>query len=170
MQGRACIFAGCPSGYKLQGTQCVLAGGACTAVPYCKGADLVDGCTDDVLQRCEWGCFSGRCNDVPKPSATLRAVPSLVHQGQASKISWTSQSTTTCTVSNTNGDSWTGLSSTGDISRPISSQTFTLDCKGYKGASPSSVHKALSGEYRSTMLATAFSSVHAARRARRQYA
>ena len=45
----------------------------------------MDGCTDDVLQRCEWGCFSGRCNDVPKPSATLRAVPSLVHQGQASR-------------------------------------------------------------------------------------
>jgi hypothetical protein len=72
-QNGVCIFSACPEGYKLQGTQCVVAGGECTAAPYCQGTSLVDGCTGDVLQICEWGCFSGSCNPIPAPNATLKA-------------------------------------------------------------------------------------------------
>ena len=144
MQGNACIFAGCPGGYKLVGTQCILSGKQCTDKPYCQGADLVDGCTGDVLQQCEWGCFYGRCNEVPKPTASLKAVPSLVHSGNSTKISWTSTDTASCTVKSTNGDSWTGKSSTGNTSKPISAQTtFTLVCKGYKNSDPATVQRSV---------------------------
>ena len=135
----ACIFSACPSGYVLQGTQCIQSN-ACTAPNYCQGRNLVDGCTDDILQVCEWGCAAGRCNDIPKPAATLKAIPSLVKSGKTTTVSWTSQNATSCAISGTNGDNWTKLSSTGETTRPITSQTFfTLTCQGYAGAIPSSV-------------------------------
>lgn len=140
LQNGACIFSACPSGYTLQGTQCVAASGECTAPNYCKDSSLMDGCTGDVLQACAWGCTGSTCNAVPAPVATLTAVPSLVHQGDATQVSWTSNNVTGCTVTSTR-DSWTGLSGT-ETSHPITSQTtFTLRCNGYAGATPGTITK-----------------------------
>ena len=143
LQGTACIFSACPSGYKLQGTQCV-ASNQCTTPNYCKDKDIVDGCTDKVVQICDWGCYSGRCKGIPPPSGTISAVPSLVHPGQTSSISWTSENVESCTVKSNNQDNWTGLSSPGTISNPITSQTiFTLRCKALEGATPSTIQKSV---------------------------
>ena len=140
-QGNACIFSACPSGYHLEGTQCVADAGACTPGAYCQGTDLRDNCTDEVIEACAWGCFAGRCNPVPSPNATLKAVPSLVKKDNTTLVSWSSQYATACTVSGTNGDSWTGLSGS-QTSSPIHSQTtYTLNCTGEEGADPSSVQK-----------------------------
>ena len=117
-QGSACIFSECPAGYVLLGSQCVLANGSCTTPNYCSGKDLLDGCTDEVLQTCEWGCFTGRCNDVPAPVATLKAIPSLVHQGDTTKVTWTSNNVTSCSVTSTNDDSWSTLTGTNESSNP----------------------------------------------------
>ena len=143
LQGSACVFSACPSGYVLQSTQCV-ASNACTTPNYCQGKDILDGCTDEVLQSCEWSCFSGRCQGVPAPKASISAVPSLVHPGQTSSISWTSENVESCTVKSNNQDSWTGLSSPGTISNPIISQTiFTLRCKALEGATPGTFQKSI---------------------------
>jgi hypothetical protein len=142
-QGGSCIFSACPEGYHLQGTQCVATAGECTAGPYCQGADLVDGCTNEKLQTCDWGCFAGACNPVPSPNATLKAVPSLAKRDNTTVVTWSSQFAVSCTVSGTNGDSWTGLNGS-QTSSPISSQTtYTLRCQGHQGASPSSVQKSV---------------------------
>ena len=117
---------------------------ACTTPNYCKGKDIIDGCTDKVLQECEWGCFSGQCKGIPTPSGTISAVPSLVHPGETSSISWNSENVESCTVKSNNQDSWTGLSSPGTISNPINSKTtFTLRCKGIDGATPSTIQKSV---------------------------
>ena len=145
-QGSACIFSGCPSGYILQGGQCVVQTGPaqCTALPYCSGAQLLDGCTDALIRTCDWGCNQGTCNPVPSPAATLSAVPLLVHQGLTSVISWTSTNAASCSVTGSNGDSWTGLSSAGTTSGAINGQTaFTLHCVGYAGANPPAVDKSV---------------------------
>jgi hypothetical protein len=142
-QNGACIFSACPSGYHLQGTECVADGTACTPGAYCQGNDLKDNCTGEVIEACAWGCFSGRCNPVPSPNATLKAVPSLVKQDSTTLVSWSSQYATACTVSGTNGDSWTGLTGS-QTSSPIHSQTnYTLNCTGEEGADPSSVQKSV---------------------------
>jgi hypothetical protein len=141
LQGSACIFSACPSGHHLQGTQCVADGGACTPGAYCQGNDLKDNCTGEGIEACAWGCYSGRCNPVPSPNATLKAVPSLVKQDKTTVVSWSAQYATACTVSGTNGDSWTGLSGS-KTSSPIRSQTtYTLNCTGHEGADPETVQK-----------------------------
>ena len=139
-----CLFGACPSGYVQQGSQCV-AGGACTTPNYCSGTDLLDGCTDEVLQACQWGCFSGSCNPIPAPIATLKAVPSLVHKGDTTKVTWTSSNVTSCSVTSTNDDSWSSLVGTNESStNPIQSQTtFTLLCQGYAGANPGAISKSV---------------------------
>ena len=104
----------------------------------------MDGCTDQLIEACKWGCASGRCQGVPSPDATLKAKPSLVHPRDTSQISWTSKNVTACTVTGTNGDSWTALSSTGTTTSPILSQTtFTLRCQGYAGALSSSISRSV---------------------------
>lgn len=140
-QGNACIFSACPSGYELQGTQCVAMSNQCTPGYYCQGSNLRDNCTDEVIEACAWGCFAGSCNPVPSPSATLKAVPSLVKQNNTTLVSWSSQYAATCAVTGTNGDSWTGLNGS-QTSSPIHSQTtYTLNCTGEEGADPSTVQK-----------------------------
>jgi hypothetical protein len=81
---------------------------------------------------------------MPVPDATLKAVPALVHSGAVTTVSWTSQNTTSCTVHGTNGDSWTGTSSSGKTSTPIIGQTtYTLHCNALAGVTPSSIDKSV---------------------------
>ena len=140
-QGNACIYSACPEGYELQGAQCVAVENSCTPGYYCSGNDLKDNCTGEIKEACAWGCFAGACNPVPSPTATLKAVPSLVKRDHTTVVSWSSQYATACTVSGTNGDSWTGLSNS-QTSSPIHAQTtYTLNCTGEEGADPSTVQK-----------------------------
>ena len=142
-QGGQCVFSACPAGYVKQAAECVKIQ-QCTLGPRCSGENLIDGCTGDVLLACEWGCAYGRCNDIPAPTAFLHANPSLIRVGNSSIISWNSQDTVSCVVSGTNGDSWTGKSSTGKTSKPIQGQTtFNLRCEGYSGADPFFVKKSV---------------------------
>ena len=139
----ACAFSVCPAGYTLQGNTCVLAN-QCATPPKCSGNDLVDSCTGATIQSCSYGCASGACVVVAPPSATLRAIPSLVHSGDTTTVSWASQNTTSCIVSDANGESWAGISSSGKTSRPILAQTiYTLHCVGLAGATPSAVDKSV---------------------------
>jgi hypothetical protein len=142
-QGNACIYSACPEGYELQSAQCVAVENSCTPGYYCSGNDLKDNCSGEIIEACAWGCFAGACNPVPSPNATLKAVPSLVKRDNTTLVSWSSQYATACTVSGTNGDSWTGLSGS-QTSSPIHSQTtYTLNCTGEEGADPSSVQKSV---------------------------
>jgi hypothetical protein len=145
-QNGACIFSACPAGYHNNGSdQCVVDEAACTAAPYCDAANekVLDGCTGDVIEKCQYGCADGACKSVQPPTATLSAVPSLVKRDSTTVLSWSSQYTTVCTVSGTNGDSWTGLIGS-ETSSPIHSQvTYTVNCTGEEGADPSSVQKSV---------------------------
>jgi hypothetical protein len=140
-QNGACIFSACPSGYHLEGTQCVADASACVPGGYCQGSNLLDNCTGELIEACAWGCFAGACNPIPSPNATLKAVPSLVKRDHTTLVSWNSQYATACIVSGTNGDSWTGLNGS-QTSSPIHSQTtYTLNCTGEEGADPSTVQQ-----------------------------
>lgn len=139
LQGGACVWSGCPDNFIQQGQQCVLES-QCTSLPYCSGNDLLNGCTHEKIQTCQWGCASGACKGVPAPTAALSASPALVKRGQPTKLSWNSSKTTRCTVTGGNGDSFSGLSAVGKVSGPINSTTiFTLRCDGYECSSPSYV-------------------------------
>ncbi len=75
----------------------------------------------------------------PQPPAidlSLRAIPSLVRNGDTTKINWSATGVTSCTVTAPNGDSWSGLESPvgGETSRPITAQTvYTLRCQSSQG-------------------------------------
>ena len=139
-----CIFAACPTGYHNDGhDHCVADDAECTAPNYCQENDLIDGCTGSTIQTCEWGCTAGRCDGVPAPNATLRAIPSLVMRDNTTVVSWSSQYATACTVSGTNGDSWTGLNGSQTSSAIHSQATYTLSCNGHAGANPPSITKSV---------------------------
>ena len=142
LQDGECAFVACPSNYvKDASGQCVRSS-LCTTPPKCVGANLVNSCTDATIQACAFGCASGACIVIPAPTATLSASPSLVHSGDTTVVSWTSQNTSSCNVTGSNGDSWTGTSSSGKTSQPILAQTiYTLHCVGLAGATPSAVDK-----------------------------
>jgi hypothetical protein len=69
----------------------------------------------------------------------LQLIPSLVSPGESTQVHWNVSNAQSCTVTGTNGDSWTGLSSPagGETSKPITTQTiYTLSCQAY-GTNPS---------------------------------
>jgi len=78
---------------------------------------------------------SARCYAPPAPSVTNFSVhPTLVSSGETTNISWSVNSVGSCTVTGTNGDSWTTASDT-EVSKPILGQTiFTLSCTVIPGA------------------------------------
>ena len=141
LQNGACVWSGCPEGFIQQGNQCILEN-QCTSFPYCSGNDLRNGCTHELIQVCQWGCVSGACSGVPAPSAALSATPAIVIKGKTTKLSWNSANTTSCTVTGTNGDSFTGLSAINKLSGPLNvTSIFTLRCEGHEGSSPAYVEK-----------------------------
>lgn len=71
----------------------------------------------------------------PAPSVndlSLRALPSLVRLGGTTKVHWSSQNMSSCTVTGSNDDSWSGLNSPagGEGSGAINGLvTYTLTCR-----------------------------------------
>jgi tetratricopeptide (TPR) repeat protein len=59
--------------------------------------------------------------------------PSLVRSGQRTVVRWNSMEMSSCTVTGTNGDSWTGLAGE-EVTRPITLRvTYTLSCTAFDG-------------------------------------
>ncbi|MBI4094116.1 hypothetical protein HY417_04080 [Candidatus Kaiserbacteria bacterium] len=128
----------CPAGTaaNAQGTACVPIEGQCTPSYFCQGNDLyrrTAQCTNQFVQACTWDCLGGACLPPPPPEGNITATPSLVHAEETSQVSWTTQYTTSCTVSENNpeiNDAWTGVSGT-RTSSPLTLQTiYTLRCTG----------------------------------------
>lgn len=86
-----------------------------------------------------YGCSVNACLVPPSPSANpsvpggLQILPKLVRSGNTTQVKWSidNASSTTCTVTGTNGDSWPGLASGTKTSSAINQQTiYTLHCNG----------------------------------------
>lgn len=123
----------------------------------CQGTSVIytdSQCRPRIVEICEppLMCSPGvsGCTAVPVPqvsissSGHLKAVPSLVRAGDTTALHWTVQNAARCTVTGSNGDRWTGLSSgaSGRTSSPIRSQTiYTLSCSALPGATPSAVEE-----------------------------
>ncbi len=134
-EGGQCVFTGCPSGYTQQGDQCVIAncpvgwtlsGSSCT--PPLSITFVPFGGTDSG------GSFTA--------TGHLQVFPPLVRSGNTVQVYWDVANAQSCSVTGTNGDSWTGLFSgtSGQTSSPIIEQTiYTLSCESLSGASPASV-------------------------------
>lgn len=128
----------CPAGYTVnaQGTACIPPG-QCTPQYFCQGKDLYQKvgaqCTNQFVQACAWGCSGADCLPPPSPQGNITATPSLVHTGETSEISWTSQYTSSCTVTEDNpdiNDSWTGITGTKPSSGITQQTIYTLRCIG----------------------------------------
>jgi hypothetical protein len=124
-------------------------GPSCSPTPYCSadgrnvchksGEACVESCTP-----CAFGCTNGACNPPPEPEVvTWSVAPKLVHKDDSVTVSWTVRNVSTCTVTGTNGDTWTvaaaGSPRTSQAVRLssgiVAQTTFTLHCTPYPGAS-----------------------------------
>lgn len=144
--------AGGGSFYALSGNPKTINCSLCTPRYYCSGNDLYYGdttysyCSNSVVEQCAWGCNGSACLAPPPPDGTLKATPSLVHQGETSEISWTSQYATSCTVVENNpeiNDSWSGLNGTKTTSELAQQTKYTLTCQGHPGSTPASFTKSV---------------------------
>jgi hypothetical protein len=128
--GTACA---CPAGQNWNGSSCV---GACADSFFCQGNDLMHqltSCVNTLSQTCSFGCSSGACN--PQPAATINfsVAPLLVRKGETVQVTWTTTNAASCTVTSTNGASWSGISGT-QTSSGIQAQTvFTIRCVSLSG-------------------------------------
>ena len=99
-------------------------------------------CTTAYVSTCSYQCSSGACVAPPSPqgnipgqnsSVAIMASPSIVPSGKTTTVTWNVVNVTSCTVTSTGGDSWSGLSGT-QTSKPISNQTvFKLSCTDLGG-------------------------------------
>ena len=135
---------------------------ACTPAYFCSGSDLYyrnASCVESLSQSCSYGCSGSAC--IPPPSIAfvpfsatnvlygpftatghLEVRPSLLWSGDTTSVYWNVSNAQSCTVTGSNGDSWSGAFSgaSGRTSSPIVSQTtYTLSCSGLSGAAPPSI-------------------------------
>jgi hypothetical protein len=113
-------------------------GGACFTGYYCSGSDLYikESCrgAGQLIQTCAFGCSGAACLAPPPPSGNIRAIPQLVRSGDVTNVSWSAANVSSCTVSGTDSDSWSGASGS-QVSSKITGQTiFTLTCTGLDGS------------------------------------
>lgn len=94
-----------------------------------------------------WFCSAsnGLCTAPPAPSfgtnadgssGIINAKPSLVRQGSATKIIWTVNNATSCAVTGTNGDTWSGTASLagGNTTKSLTQKTtYSIHCTGSGG-------------------------------------
>lgn len=85
-----------------------------------------------------YGCSGNACQAPPSPGpgsipGGITATPRLVRAGNTVQVSWdvVNADAASCTVTGSNGDSWSGLASATRTSGPINAQTvFLLHCEG----------------------------------------
>lgn len=118
----------------------------CVSQNICSGNNVVDSCTDEVVQACTGGllCSAGACIEPLPPAAAafgnfsghLTAKPSLVRMGDTTKLYWNIENVvdSSCSVTGSNGDAWTELAFSGTsgktTSQIMSRTVFTLTCTG----------------------------------------
>lgn len=84
------------------------------------------------------GSYQDYLNAANEALATsqISATPSLLHPGDVTHVNWSSSHVSSCQVSGSNGDAWTGTSSDaqGQTSSPINQQViYTLTCTTASG-------------------------------------
>jgi len=107
----------------------------CTSGNICDAdGNVHDRCTDVLVKTCKYGCTGSSCNGSPSATiSTFSVLPSLVQKGDTTTVKWSTKYVTSCSVTGTNGDSWTGTSGT-QTSPPIVAQTvYTITCTGEDG-------------------------------------
>ena len=136
-----CHSSGCPGSYNYCGT------GAASANLYQRSYSDAPACSplNALVATCRYGCSAGSCGaSAAQPSATLNVAPSLVQRGGTAQVSWFSTDISSpsnpalgsCTVTGTNGDTWSGLSGS-QTSSAITQQTkYTLSCTPYSSTVP----------------------------------
>lgn len=132
-----CII-NCPPGMERSGTTCIQQ--HCTEEYYCQNNSIYHrntSCVSDLIQDCSQSCRGAQC--VPTPNASkgdiaIMAQPSVVRRGEKSQVSWNSTAASTCTVTGTNGDRWTGLYGSRTSSAIMSQTTYTLTCTTEQGS------------------------------------
>lgn len=134
----------CPAGYTLGAdgfcTSSSQGGVQCATGYYCQGNDLYyrelqnNSCQSQFIQTCEYGCSGGSCLLAPAPQATLTASPLLVQRGNTTIVQWSASNVSSCTVTGTNGDSWSGASGNQTTSPITVETTYTLRCTGLDGS------------------------------------
>lgn len=126
----------CPIGTTGTPPNCV-----CTPTNICSGNNVVNSCTGELVQACVAPsiCSGGSCI-MPAPSViSWQVAPLLVPSGNTTHVSWEVRNVSSCSVSGTNGDSWTGLTGA-EVSGPINTQTvFTLHCIALAGSGAANV-------------------------------
>lgn len=129
--GASCV---CPSGQSWNGTMCV---GSCVDTYFCQGNNLYHqstSCVNTLSQTCSYGCSSGMCNPQPAADITFTVTPLLLRKGETAQATWSTNNMTSCTVTSTNGASWSGTSGT-EVSPAIQAQTvFTIRCNSNTGS------------------------------------
>jgi hypothetical protein len=126
------VASSCPLNYTGTPPNCTPI--ACVPTNICNGKNVVNSCTGAIVQSCTYQCASGACF-VPAPSVVSWTVaPLIVNQGTPTNVSWEVRNVSSCSVSSTNGDSWTGLTGT-KVSGAINAQTvFSLTCAALAGS------------------------------------
>lgn len=129
----------CTPAYSCSGTQTILYTDAfcetstyatCTAPAFCSAGSST--------------CLYPQPSFVPSSGLTghIQLLPELVSSGETTQIYWNVDNVTSCAVSGTNGDSWSGLSSGADgktSSAILGQTTYTLTCNAYPGVTPATV-------------------------------
>lgn len=119
---------------------------------------LDDQCIESEIEVCSYSCAPAGCIPPPAPEAEifgdfsghLQIQPSLVVPGTIVRVYWniTNVITSSCSVTGTNGDSWTGQATSGVdgvASSPILQQTtYTLTCLSLPEATPTSISETVS--------------------------
>jgi hypothetical protein len=75
-----------------------------------KNYDWENDCDNVLVQTCSYGCY-GACNPPPEPVFDFAAISLLVQKGGTVKVVWNTATMQSCTITGSNGDSWTGLTS-----------------------------------------------------------
>lgn len=137
-QNGVCTVSSCGAGQTMQNGVCVQ-NGQCLQEYVCSGSNLVfqnRDCSYSNPVACPLGCSDDACISPPSPNIDIVASPTLLKPSEISQISWKAANVTSCTITGTNGDSWSCSGSacsatTTKPSSPIVAQTtYTLSCTG----------------------------------------
>jgi len=91
-------------------------------------------CVNQKVQTCTYGCSVGQCLPQPTPNLTFTVTPLLVAKNGTLQVTWSTANVTSCNITGTNGDSWTGTNGT-QTSAHITSQTiYTARCIANDGS------------------------------------
>ncbi|MEK7628675.1 MAG: hypothetical protein AAB421_04655 [Patescibacteria group bacterium] len=112
----------------------------CLLLNFCSGLQRwqrATSCVETLLETCSYACSADACIPPPPPTGNITVTPDLIRKSATTQVSWSATDVSSCSVTGSNGDTWSvgsGTLTTQTSTTLTRTTEYVLTCPALDGS------------------------------------